>query len=60
MNKPVSTLLIVFALAISIGLIALGVAGVDIPRLGRAFFGLVMLVIAVGVVFGLIASLLRR
>jgi hypothetical protein len=59
MNKPVATFTIVFALAISFGLIAAAVAGVDIPRLGRAFFGLVVLLLAGGVVAGFISSFLR-
>ncbi len=60
MNKPVSGYLVVIALVISFGLIWMGIAGVDIVRLGRAFFGLVLLTIAGGVVFLFITSLFRR
>lgn len=59
MNKPVSAYTIIIALIISIGLIAAAVAGVDIPRMGRAFFGLVGMMVAGGVVVGLIGSFLR-
>lgn len=59
MNKPVSGFLVFFALAVSAGLIWLGMEGVDIPQLANAFFGLVLLVGAGGVVLGFIAALLR-
>lgn len=59
MNKPVSGYLVFFALAVSAGLIWLGMAGVDIGQIARAFFGAAVLVVAGGVVFGFIAALLR-
>jgi len=60
MNKPVNGYTVAFALAIAFGLVGAGAAGVDITRLGRAFFALVALVLVGGVAFGIIASFLRR
>jgi hypothetical protein len=60
MNKPVSGFTTLFALALSFGLIWLGVHGVDIPKLANAFFGLIILGMALGLVFGFIGSILRR
>ena len=58
MNARVSNFTVIFALAISFGLIWLGISGVDIPQLANAFFALVLLVGAGGVVLGFIASLI--
>ena len=60
MNKPASGLLVFFAMSISVGLIWLGVAGVDIGQLARAFFGLLALGVAGGIAAGLIAALLHH
>ncbi len=60
MNKPVSGFTTFMALAISFGLIALGVSGVDIGRLANAFFGLVIVVVVSIMAIGFIASLFRR
>lgn len=60
MNKHVSRFTIFFAMAISFGLIGLGMAGVDITRLANAFIGLVLVVIVGGMAVGFIASLLHR
>jgi hypothetical protein len=59
MHKPVSGFTTAFALAISFGLIWLGVSGVDVHQLSRAFFGFVGLVLAGGFVIGFISGLLR-
>lgn len=59
MNKHVSGLTVFFAMAISCGLIGLGVAGVDITRLAHAFFAFVLLAGLGGMALGFIAALLR-
>lgn len=59
MNKPVSGFTVFFAMAISFGLIGLGMSGVDITRLANAFFGLVILGVAAAIVLGFISALLR-
>lgn len=59
MNKQVSGLTVLFAMVISFSLIGLGMMGVDVTRLAHAFFGLVILVVALGVVFGFITSIFR-
>jgi hypothetical protein len=59
MNKPVSGFTVAFALAVSFGLIWLGLSGIDVEKLAHAFFGMVLVGLAAVMLMGVVLSFFR-